>query len=303
MIYLISGPDSYRAKEKLKEIIEEYKAKNFTPIIFQGKELSVPDLTREFRFLSMFAPQKLIVIYSLFENKKLKEDFLKEIDKFQSQEIIIFETKEISPKEKLYETIKQKGKIFVFPALRKSELKTWIKNELKREGFSIEDIAIQTLIDFVGDDLWRIKNELQKLKAYKFPIKKIQTEDVLRLVKPKIDFDIFKTIDAIAARQKKTALRLLNKHLKIGESPIYILSMINYQFRNLLILKEGEDISELQKETGLSPFQIKKANWQASQFTLERLKKLYRKIFQIDLGIKTGQIEPEEGLELLVLDT
>jgi len=126
---------------------------------------------------------------------------------------------------------------------------------------------------------------------------------VLRLVKPKIDFDIFKTIDAIAARQKKTALRLLNKHLKIGESPIYILSMINYQFRNLLILKEGEDISELQKETGLSPFQIKKANWQASQFTLERLKKLYRKIFQIDLGIKTGQIEPEEGLELLVLDT
>jgi DNA polymerase III delta subunit len=50
----------------------------------------------------------------------------------------------------------------------------------------------------------------------------------------------------------------------------------------------------------MHPFVVKKSLQQASKFTLEELKKIYQKIFQVDLDIKTGRIEPEVALDLFI---
>ena len=52
----------------------------------------------------------------------------------------------------------------------------------------------------------------------------------------------------------------------------------------------------------LHPYIIKKASWQARKFSFEDLKKIYQKIFQADLGIKTGKIEPETALDMLIAE-
>jgi len=126
------------------------------------------------------------------------------------------------------------------------------------------------------------------------------------MVKPKIEADIFKTIDALAQRNKKQALYLIRKHLEKGDPPLYILSMINFQFRNLLVVK---DLIERQKPyyailkiTKLHPFVVRKSYEQAGKFTLPELKKIYQKIFQADLSIKTGRMEPETALDLFLTE-
>ena len=50
------------------------------------------------------------------------------------------------------------------------------------------------------------------------------------------------------------------------------------------------------------PYVIKKTIQQARSFSLSELKKIYQKIFQVDLGIKTGKIEPETALDLFVAE-
>ena len=157
------------------------------------------------------------------------------------------------------------------------------------------------LINFVGNDLWRMTNEIDKLCAFKPTIEK---DDVELLVKPDIQTDIFKTIDALASKDKKQALYLLHKHLEDGDSPLYLLSMITYQFRNLLIIKElqesGKPYASIVKKSGLHPFVVKKSYYLCGKFSMPELKKIYYKIFQADLDIKIGKIEPETALDLLV---
>ena len=66
------------------------------------------------------------------------------------------------------------------------------------------------------------------------------------------------------------------------------------QFRNLLIIKQSP------KNSGLHPFVVQKSSYLCNQFSIEQLKKIYQKIFQVDSDIKTGKIEPELALDLLL---
>jgi DNA polymerase-3 subunit delta len=153
-----------------------------------------------------------------------------------------------------------------------------------------------------------MKNETEKLVNYKNG-KEIGAADVDLLVKPKIEPEIFKTIDAIAFNNrwsgKKQALKLLHDHLEKGDHPLYLLSMINFQFRNLLIIKDLMEKNvpyySLQKITKMHPFVVKKTYEQARKFTFQELKKIYQNIFQVDLSIKTGKINPTAALDFLIV--
>ena len=165
--------------------------------------------------------------------------------------------------------------------------------------------ALDLLCDYVRNNLWQMDNEVKKLSSYKVG-GTVTRQDVELLVKPNIESDIFKTIDALASRNKKVALSLLHKHLDNGDNSLYLLSMITYQFRNLLAIKELQDMQKpyniIAKLSGLHPFVVQKSSYLCNQFTLEQLKKIYQKIFQVDADVKSGKIEPELALDLLLAE-
>jgi len=135
---------------------------------------------------------------------------------------------------------------------------------------------------------------------------KIELKDTELLIKPKIETDIFKTIDSLAAKNKKQALELIHKHLEKGDNPLYLLSMINFQFRNIIAVKDliekNKPYSVILQQTKLHPFVVKKSYWQAQKFSFPELKKIYQKIFQVDLAIKTGKIDSGLALDTLIAE-
>ena len=150
----------------------------------------------------------------------------------------------------------------------------------------------------------KLKQEIKKLADFKRGLV-IKKEDVELMVAPNIENDIFKTIDALAEKNKTRALQLLHTHLDSGENALYLLSMVAYQFRNLLMVKElseeGLMYASIIKKSGLHPFVVKKTYFQCRQFSFEELKNIYRRIFSVDADIKIGKIEPETALDLLIL--
>ena len=99
---------------------------------------------------------------------------------------------------------------------------------------------------------------------------------------------------------KRQALHLLHQHLEKGESPVYLLAMINYQFRNILEIKDLLERGLPLSRSLLHPFVARKSFQQAQRFSFDELKKIYRKIFEIDYGMKTGKIEPQTALDLFI---
>jgi DNA polymerase-3 subunit delta len=302
MIIFLYGSDTFRSRQKLNEIIEHYKkihksGLNLIPLDLEEKNYK--NFIENFQSVAMFKEKKLIVLKSASKNFEFKESFRKEIKKFaNSKEIILF-YEEGDLKDDFFEKIKKNSKWQNFQILEGEKLKLWIKKEIKKFGVEIEENALKRLIEFVDSDLWRMENEIKKLVSFSQG-KKIGLKDVEALVSPEIETDIFKTIDAIGQKNKVLALKLIHKHLEKGDSPLYLLSMINYQLKNIILVKDLIERRRPLIEAGLYPFLLQKTIYQARKFSFQEIKKIYQRIFEMDLKIKSGQINPELALDLLV---
>jgi len=347
---------------------------------FEGKDLNLEDLKEEFRQTSMFDEKKLLVVNDVFSNGDFKEKFLKnQKEILDSKDVIVLFYKDGIPKdEQFLKFLKLKADCQEFKPLKGESLRVWLKKKFADYQTDISPEAQELLINFVGNDIWQLSNEIKKLVSYRAPHsgakvnmrtefspptraphsgakvnmrtefspptraprreakrqalslsslslreslmgedgkenevlfghknrQKIEVADVRLLVKSKIESDIFKTIDAISQKNKKQAIFLIHKHLETGDSPHYLLSMINFQFRNLLIIKDliekNRPYYAILKISKLHPFVVKKSYQEANKFTFPELKKIYQKIFQVDLDIKTGRVSPEAALDLFL---
>ncbi len=338
MLIFLYGLNTYCLKRKLKEILTDYQ-NNFTPLediilwrrnkennpltgLTEGvrirsfnflkqqtsnenNRLCFEDFKREINNLSLFAERKIVVLNNLFEDPESKKKFLEVAGGFVKTKdiILISQPGEVNKRDGLYKFLIKKAKVYRFSEIKGLGLKKWLKTEVERQGTLISPKALGILIVYTGGDLWRLSNEIQKLVSFKNQ-KEITSEDVKLHVKPQIETDIFKTIDAIAQRNKKQALQLLRQHLDKGDMPLYLFTMINFQFRNLLLVRDlmgrQKSFDEILKQLSMHPFVIRKSYFQAKYFSLQELKKIYQRIFQLDFQIKIGKIKPDIALELFI---
>jgi len=308
MIIFLYGQDSYRAKKKLDEVIEHYKEvhkSGLNLVQLDVKEIDFKAFINNFKVISMFDEKKLIILKNAFSDKDFQEDFLEDFKNLKNAKdiIVIYEKDKVDERSKLFKVLKKEAKCQEFDLLQGAMLKKWIEQEFEKYGAKISLDAENLLLEFAGNDLWKLGSEIKKLSDYKGSTL-IKREDIELHVRPKIENDIFKTIDSLASNNKKQALDFLHKHLEGGDSPLYLLSMISYQFKNLLIIRELVDqqrpYADIVKSSGLHPFVVKKIYYMCGQFPMAQLKKIYQKIFQVDSDIKIGKIEPETALDLLV---
>ena len=306
MIVFLYGEDSYRLKEKLNEIIGHYKKSHKNELNlrrFEGKDLTFQEFKNELQTAPMFKEKKLLILSNVFSNKGFKEEFLESSSKLINSEhvIVFYEDNKIPSSDALFKFLKKEAKSQEFKLLSGQKLMGWLKKEFSKYQTDVDLMVLDKLYEQVGNNLWQLSNEVKKLVAFKKG-GRLTAKDVELLVKSKITTDIFKTIDAISSKNKKQALRLLHKHLENGDSPVYLLSMINYQFRNILVVKDLMEKGKPLKQAKLHPFVARKSFQQAQRFSLGELKKIYRKIFEVDYSIKTGKLEPQTALDLLIVE-
>lgn len=330
MIYLIHGADTFRSHEKLNELIAEFGKKDKGRInleIFDAENINVNKIKAASQSLGFFSAARMIVIKDLFSEGDIKtkeeiSDYVIDMDKKKREvDFVFFEGKEIGKKGaaggKEWSALLKKGTLFNFVPMTPVEINKWISAKVAKEKIKITPGAVNKLALFVGADLWRLNSEIEKLVLLRMDLGKgeknkgsaeINEQDVEDLVKSDLPSNVFSTIDALARRDKKTALKLLAGHLENGEAPIYLFTMFIYQFRNLLkvknvmVTKKTVNPGIIAEETKLHPFVVSKTIAQASGFSYEYLKKVYKRFFTYDFLIKKGRLNPEAALELLIVE-
>ena len=321
MLYLITGKDSFRALEHLKEVLEFYKKENPSFFVFDFSDGSdsdfKPDISSIQNALSsntLFSKIKLVVfkdsIAELSSNDQKKFiSIIKEnqLDKAKNIMVVFYEVKEEGEekegKNSLYKFIKEKAKIRKdFPLLTGKELFLWLENQEKKLDIKLTKSS-QTMIALsFGSDTGSIWHSLKKLSLLKKGA--IDEKTVGENLFLPYNADIFAFLDSLASRKIEKALDLLGKELAKGAFPLYILKMIILEFRNLLRIKtsKSKNPTEIQKKTGLHPYVFRKLYPLANSFSFAELRFLYRRLLNCDRKIKNGSIAPNLGLEMFILD-
>lgn len=202
------------------------------------------------------------------------------------------------------------GEVFASRTLDATQLADFALRRAQAKGGRIRPDAADQLGALVAGDLRRLDTELDKLLTYKASPDgspaEITLADVRLLVGDGREQSIFELVDSIGSRDRRRALVLLRDMLQSGAAAPYVLTMIVRQFRLLIQVREAlatsSDQNAIAAALKMKPWQVRNLGGQARRFQLAELESAYRRLLETDLAIKTGKLEPDLAVELLVAE-
>ena len=188
--------------------------------------------------------------------------------------------------------------------LTREALARWIRDRVSAKGGKVTPGAIALLSQMVGNNLWALDMELEKLTLYSTQ-RSIQEADVRLLVSQVREANIFAAIDALLDDKISIALPLMRRLREEGTEFSHVVSMIARQLRLVVLAREmlehGLAGQQIGGRLGIGPdFAVKRTLAQARNHTHKKLVGLYQRLLETDLAVKSGKLDEELALDLLV---
>jgi DNA polymerase-3 subunit delta len=197
--------------------------------------------------------------------------------------------------------------VVAFERLTDQQAGRWAEEFLKRRGCRIEPNALGHLIGLVGTRLSRLSNELEKLATYAGGgfINKAVVEELVPRAREHSSFELW---EAILARDRKRALKLMQRLLDDGDREVHllILGSLASLYRKMLTGKElmarGASFEELSKATGQYGQRAKEFNMRISRMAREEIIHGLRRISEVDNSIKNSEATPKLQMHYLIAE-
>ena len=310
MIYLFYGTDTYRINEKIKVLSERFLAGDKSGINLEkldGENLTYQKFDQAISTTPFLGDKRLIIIKNLLlknKNNDLKIKIAERLKKISS-DMIIFLVEEGQPDKrgKLFKELNKPKNSQKFDPLMGRKLTDWVIKKVSDYGAIIEDREADFLSLSVGPDLYRLENETKKLANYVLSQsrERIEEADIRLQVRAVFEPNIFEFIESLSKKDAQKAYTLKTQFIELGESENYLLSMIIYQYRNMIKISElkemGKSMSEIAKEAKVHPFVVKKTFSILNNYSLSDLFTIYDILYESDLGIKSGKLESAVALD------
>lgn len=307
--YLLYGEEAYLRRQYRdnlrKALVPEDDTMNCS--IYSGKDINVNEVADMVGTMPFFAERRVIIVENSGFFKTGSNDRLVELVKNMPETShIIFVEEEVDKRNRLYKAVTANGYAALCEVQDETTLKKWIMGLLKKENKLITADALNLLLDKTGTNMENIKREVEKLICYKYYDEGITAEDVEELCTIQLQNRIFDMVEAVAAKNQKTALALYYDLLALKEAPMKILALIARQFNMLLQVKEmkqkGYPESTIAQQTGLNAYFLKKKYIpQAAQFKLSKLEEALRLCVEADESVKTGKMPDILSVELIIV--
>ncbi len=194
-----------------------------------------------------------------------------------------------------------------YPPLRDGELPGWVIQRAKKKGTEISRPAAVELAQLIGSELRALDTELDKLATYVAAGETIEVEHVRELVAG-AGASIFAFHDAIAERRPAAALAILHSQLAAGTDPAEIYPQVVALVRRLIVVKEltteRKPLTNNAPAFGLtsSPFALEKLQRQVARISISELERAYELLRDTDIAVKTGKLDAELALDLVIAE-
>ncbi|CAL67279.1 DNA polymerase III subunit delta [Christiangramia forsetii] len=214
-IYFLMGEEAYYI-DKISDFIEENilseEERGFNQMLIYGRDTSIDEVVSNAKRYPMMAERQVVI---LKEAQDLSRSIEKLVDYAENPQpttvlVICYKYKKIDKRKKLYKSIDKSGVIFEGKRLYENQVGDWITRNLKSRGYSISPKASQMLVEFLGTDLGKIDNELEKLQLICKPGTTITPEIIEENIGISKDFNNFELRKAIGEKDSLKAHRIVN---------------------------------------------------------------------------------------------
>lgn len=273
---------------------------------FQAKSASAAQIVDAARTLPMLGGMRFVLVRGLHEladkeHERLGEYFAAPVDSC----CMVLTADKLDGRSKLMKLAKQRDYLCEVQPLKPGAMRSFAAREAQRRQMRIDDAAVAALVDSVGTDVATLDDALERLSLYVGPNQPITVAAVEACVSRVRVESIWSLVDAVSARDRRTALRAAASLLDDREPPLRILSLLSRQLRLLGRAKQALDAGAspdaAAAAAGAPPFKARELATAARRMNLQQLSRAFRVLCEADLVQKGGKCPPDVALEATVL--
>lgn len=214
-IYFLMGEEPYyidRISDFIAENVLSEEERGFNQMTIYGRDSNVEDIVSNAKRYPMMAERQVVIVKEAQDLSRTIEKLVDYAENPQPTTVLVlcYKYKKLDKRKKLHKVIAKSGVIFEGKRLYENQVGDWIIKTMKSRGFGISPKAAQMLVEFLGTDLGKIDNELQKLQLICPEGTTISPEIIEENIGISKDFNNFELRKAIGEMDSLKAHRIVN---------------------------------------------------------------------------------------------
>lgn len=310
-IYFLMGDEPYyidKISDYIEQTVLDEAEKGFNQQIMYGRDATIEDIISAAKRYPMMAERQVLIIK---EAQDLSRNIEKLITYAQNPQpttvlVINYKYKKLDKRKKLHKAIAKTGLIYESKKLYENQVSDWIRRVLSGKKYQIEPKAAQMLVEFLGTDLSKISNELDKLMLILPQETIINDKHIEENIGISKDFNNFELQKAIGAKNISKANRIINY---FAENPknnptVMTVLLLNSFFTKLLLFHGLKDKSKssVSKSLGVNFYFIDDYFLAARNYPMRKVAQIITLLRDADLkskGVGANQTQADILKEFL----
>ena len=265
-IYFLMGEEPYYI-DKLTEFIEqnvlEEHERDFNQSILYGRDVTMEDVIGTAKRFPMMADRQVVVVREAQELSRTIDKLEAYAENPQPTTVLVFayKYKTLDKRKKITKLLDKVGVVFESKKLYDNQVGDWIKRVLSGQGYSIDNKAVAMLVEFLGTDLSKINNELDKLKIILPKGHTFTPNDIEENIGFSKDFNNFELRKAIGEKNQVKAYQIIDYFAQNPkDNPLVVTTGLVFGFFSQLLQYHGlKDKSQMNaaKILKVNPYFVK----------------------------------------------
>ncbi|NNE77084.1 MAG: DNA polymerase III subunit delta, partial [Pricia sp.] len=291
-LYFLFGEESYYidaiAAYIEKNVLTE-EEKGFNQMILYGKDVSIDDIVAHAKRYPMMSERQVIIVKEAQNLSRTIEQLTNYAENPQLTTVLVicYKYKKLDKRKNLYKSVQKSGVLFESKKLYENQVSDWIRKNLKGKGYSISHKAAILLTEYLGTDLSRINNELEKLQLVLPKETEITPADIEENIGISKDFNNFELKKAIGERNVLKATRIINYFAQNPKDNPFVLTvtLLNTFFTQLLQYHGLNDHSPKSVASALriNPYFVNEFQTAARNYPMKKVSGIVSHLREMDL--------------------
>ena len=295
-IYFLMGEEAYFI-DKISDYIEKNvlseDEKGFNQMVLYGRDVAVEEIISNAKRFPMMAEKQVIIVKEAQDLSRTIEKLISYVENPQPTTVLVinYKYKKLDARKKLAKTIKKKGFVlFESKKMYENQIGDFIRKNLSSKDYKIEPKAVMMLVEFLGTDLSKINNELNKLMIVLSNETVISPQDIETNIGISKDYNNFELRKAISKKQIVKANKIIN-YFKENEraNPLVVtISLLNDLFTKLLLLHGLPDKSQnnVARKLGVNPFFVTEYFDASKNYPMRKVSQIISMLHEADMKSK-----------------
>jgi DNA polymerase-3 subunit delta len=294
-IYFLMGEEPYYI-DKLTDFIAqnvlEEQERDFNQSILYGRDVTIEDIISTAKRFPMMADRQVVIVKEAQELSRTIDKLEAYAENPQPTTVLVFayKYKTLDKRKKITKLLDKVGVVYESKKLYENQVGEWIKRVLAGQGYSIEPKAAAILVEFLGTDLSKINNELEKLKIILPKGHTFTPTDIEENIGFSKDFNNFELRKAIGEKNQVKAYQIIDYFAQNPkDNPLVVTTGLVFGFFSQLLQYHGlKDKSQMNaaKVLKVNPFFVKDYEVAFRNYPMKKVSAIVAALRTIDVKSK-----------------